>query len=173
MSQPEVVNQPIRVGLLCASEQRSDDLRRLLEEHQLSVVVVNRVEEWFDRSFDRHQADVLLVDLDESGEHADEVLERLMETVSLPILFSEAAALSSGESGRRSVRRLAKKLGEIARAETSREQPEAVAIIEEPLKSEEPAQRPAVPIRLLREPDEGAAQCVWVLGASIGGPPPL
>jgi len=123
-------------------------LRRVLELNGAEVVLERTLREGASAPLAGDQADVLLVELC-CSEEADAVgLDQLLERVGVPVLFHDAAALGRDTIElRRQGRRLLSKLSGLV-APPPREAPP--------------------PLRLV---EDDTVRNVWVLGASIGGPP--
>lgn len=179
----------IRVAIASRSEQQRANLKSILEKNGLQVVLSNAPDDLFLSLAEQDHPDVLLLDIDDEITEDQNFLERLLEQCSLPVLFNDststrmnAAALSSDWG-----RTLAQKLRALAAQLPATEQrlqklsaptgdtayranvAEAIPLlnlqprlVEKSNTAVAPAPRtPLLPL---------AAQRVWVLGASIGGP---
>ena len=166
-------NAPLRVAILYTSEKRLSDLTRVLAKHDLAVIGRHPVGTVTLEQVNAVRADVILVDLDETADQVLDILQTLLETAQLPILFNDSATneLSANAANPEWGRRLSAKLWSI----TTRQRPPP-----------KPAGSPAwvaaaklktAPGKLPREaPPENVAtshaalENLWVLGASLGGP---
>lgn len=174
----------LRVAILYTSERRLADLARVLESNGLRVTRRVKIGK-NDFEQDDLDADVILVDLDESAEQVLGLLETLLETATLPILFNDNATTefvvntANPEWGQR----LVSKLWSLTKRRRPLAQPPAPAPKPAP-KFAAPQKRPA-PLPIATPPVKpprteapkkagaavnGELKNVWVLGASLGGP---
>lgn len=170
----------LRVAILYTSQRRLSDLVKVLESNGLSISKRIRIG---DGGFghDNLDGDVILVDLDESAEQVLGLLETLLETATLPILFNDSATTefvvntANPEWGQR----LVSKLWSL----TKRRRPlPAPALKLKPSAKFDPPKKPPAPraqsaplppIKPSQKAEiraNGALKNVWVLGASLGGP---
>ncbi len=194
------LTSPLRVALLYTSERRISDLAKVLESNGLMVAGRFRISEEALETVDALKADVILVDLDESAEQVLDILENLLESATLPILFNDNATTdfvvntANPEWGFR----LAGKLWALTKRRRPVPPPKPVAKARpeprvEPKPEVKPEYKPRPPpspaparskataaprpTRSLDRPRPPAAGLIkdpvtelWVLGASLGGP---
>ena len=171
-------NAPLRVAILYTSEKRLSDLSRVLAKHDLAVVGRHPVGSATLEQVNAVRADVILVDLDETADQVLDILQNLLETAQLPILFNDSATtdLLANAANPEWGRRLSAKLWSI----TKRRRPPPKAAIPPMVKAPPKAdavKAKASPSKKLQEtPPESAVaspaalENLWVLGASLGGP---
>ncbi len=152
---------PARVVILAASTAHAAHLRALLKAVGLKVVHSGGLDMASLQAVENVSADVLLVDLSEEIESEIELIDGLLEHSTLPILFNDSSP-GSGRANSQWAKRLALKLIEMVRAASPPPMPK-VATASAPL-----ADMAASPREISRP--AGAAENVWVLGASLGGP---
>lgn len=165
----------LRVALITDHDGQGRHLRELLEEHGVAVVVDVHIAEFHLEQLG-HDADVLLVNLDEETSHEVDRLELLIESSELPILFNEGGVPDTpGWIGK-----LIAKLSSMADYEPH---PEHI-LVDEPAVAVDNSQPgeivqekstaidvvQAAPRLQVIRPQLGQMPSVWVLGASLGGP---
>ncbi len=171
MDEP-VSSAPLRVAILYTSEKRLSELARVLARHGLMIVGRHSVVSVTLEQVNAERADVVLVDLDETADQVLDILQSLLETAQLPILFNDSAAtgLSVNAANPEWGRRLSAKLWSI----TKRQRPPPLSA-KAPVHSAAPKAAIA-PGNLPREappekvPTNLGLENLWVLGASLGGP---
>ncbi len=136
-------SQPLRVAILSDSDKQRANLKVLIEIGGMSVVKEQRLCAASIRSLDSSETDVLLVDMDDEGEHELDFLDELLDSP-IPILFNDApstrmkAAQKDSDWGRK----LTKKLSSIVeqpKAETaSVKATDVVLTIDEKIIEDEP-----------------------------------
>jgi chemosensory pili system protein ChpB (putative protein-glutamate methylesterase) len=119
---------------------------------------------------DRHQTDVLLIDLDEEVERSPEMLDALMERALVPVLFNDGVQgrLDFPDSDHTWQHRLVEKVMLVARRSMDDSSRAEVAYAKAAIPKRFPAtaqQRAGATL-----PETRAADAIWVLGASVGGP---
>ena len=172
------VENALRVAILYTSEKRLSDLARVLAKHGLAVIGRHPVGSVTLEQVNAVRADVILVDLDETADQVLDILQNLLETAQLPILFNDSvtmdlvANVANPEWGRR----LAAKLWSITKRQRPPPKPVAPPIAKARPKVALPKDKVASR-KLPREaPAESAPAShtalvnLWVLGASLGGP---
>jgi len=152
---------PARVAILAANAEHAAHLRALLKTAGLQVVHSGGLDAASLQAVEGLSADVLLVDLSEEIESEIELIDGLLEHSTLPIMFNDSSP-GGGRTNSQWAKRLAQKLIEMVRAAAS---PAAPNMAEKPAPLAEVATSP----REVSRP-AGAAENVWVLGASLGGP---
>ncbi|HKK13948.1 MAG TPA: chemotaxis protein CheB [Gammaproteobacteria bacterium] len=163
----EAAIPPLRVVVIAQSTAQRTQLKSLLEDHGAEVVECRELADYPPEGIDRVGADVLLVNLDRSMETQLERLEMLIEEAALPILFNEDGVLGTASRART----LFTKLNALAGTGAPTARPASPC--------GDSADRGAVVRPVLRVvsnspgPDPQPARRVWVLGASLGGPPAL
>ncbi|VAW97258.1 Chemotaxis response regulator protein-glutamate methylesterase CheB [hydrothermal vent metagenome] len=153
---------PVRVVMLAASAAHAAHLRTLLETAGLRVVHSGGLDTASLQAVESVSADVLLVDLSEEIESEIELIDGLLEHSTLPIMFNDSSP-GGGRADSRWAKRLALKLIEMVHA--------AAPVPKEAEKPAPFADMAASPREVSRP--AGAAENVWVLGASLGGPQAL
>lgn len=168
----------LRVAILYTSEKRLADLSRVLAKHDLMVVGRHPVGSATLAQVHAVHADVILVDLDETADQVLDILQNLLETAQLPILFNDSATtdLLANAANPEWGRRLAAKLWSL----TKRRRPSAKIAVPPMVKSPVKSVLPKIPTAASKLPREqptiipaigpGALENLWVLGASLGGP---
>ncbi len=170
---PKAANA-LRVALITDHDEQGRHLRELLEENGVTVVVDVHIAEFHLEQLG-HDADVLLVNLDEETSHEVDRLELLIESSELPILFNEGGVpVNPGWIGK-----LVAKLCSMADYQPH---PEPILVDEDTAvvelvsvpddatavtEAETPVSTPK--LQVVR-PRLGQVPLVWVLGASLGGP---
>jgi len=154
---------PARVAILAASAEHAGHLRQLLEGAGLQVAHSGDFDAASLQVVERVAADVLLVDLSEEIESEIELIDGLLEHSELPIVFNDSSP-GGGRANSQWAQRLAQKLVDMAQTAL------AEAATAPPVEAGKPPAdagdaAPAGSGRPL-----GAAENVWVLGASLGGP---
>jgi chemosensory pili system protein ChpB (putative protein-glutamate methylesterase) len=158
MSQP-ALNQ-LAIAIASDSIQQRTNLRRVLEQSGLNVVLSEPLTRLFLRKLDKAQADVLLLDLHDDIEHDEELLHEVLDEVKIPIIFNDVTALTLNEpaSDTKWHFSLMQKIAESKGiSEWQSLEPEADRIEETKQDS-------------YSGPEQNIASQVWVLGASLGGP---
>ena len=155
---------PVRVVILAASDAHVAHLRALLKTVGLRVVDSGGLDTASLQAVENVSADVLLVDLSEEIESEIELIDGLLEHSTLPILFNDSSP-SGGRANGQWAKRLALKLIDMVRAASP---PPVPKVAEAPAACADMATSP----RAVSRPT-GAAENVWVLGASLGGPQAL
>lgn len=172
-------NAPLRVAILYTSEKRSSDLARVLAKHDLTVVGRHSVRSATLAQVTAQGADVVLVDLDETADQVLDILQNLIETAQLPILFNDSTTtgLSVNTANPEWGKRLSAKLWSI----TKRRRPSAPKPVAPPLAKKALAkiaapQATAGANKVAQQAPAKHASAspgvenLWVLGASLGGP---
>lgn len=172
-----------RVAILAASAERCAYLQDVLEAEGLSVVHVSGLSAASLLAMDRVSPNVLLVDLNGDLESEIELIDGLMEHSSLPVMFNDSSPEGS-QANARWARRLAKKLLSMAETEAFQSAGEVAAadvltvdaMASEQMPVSDQAARDQMGLAGSGKASqdvvlpEGAAENVWVLGASLGGP---
>lgn len=160
MSQP-ALNQ-LAIAIASDSIQQRTNLRRVLEQSGLNVVLSEPLTRLFLRKLDKARADVLLLDLHDDIEHDEELLHEVLDEVKIPIIFNDVTALTLNEPASDTkwhfslMQKIAESKG-ISGWHLPEAEPEVDRVSE------------AIP-GLYSRPDQNIASQVWVLGASLGGP---
>ncbi len=152
---------PARVAILAASTEHATHLRALLKTAGLRVVHSGGMDAASLQAVEKLSADVLLVDLSEEIESEIELIDGLLEHSTLPIMFNDSSP-GGGRANSQWAKRLALKLIDMVRTAAPPPMPN---VTEGPA----PLADVAAPPREVSRP-RGAAENVWVLGASLGGP---
>ena len=158
----------VRVAILAGSDARCAYLQDVLETVGLNVVHSSGLAQDALRLIDGLQPSVLLVDLSDDTESEPELIDALLEFSALPVMFNDSSP-EGGQANYRWARRLAQKLVDMARVEPVLEAVDAdcenVALAVNETAGVDVADVPAD-----QERPADAAENVWVLGASLGGP---
>jgi len=163
MSQP-ALNQ-VAIAIASDSLQQRTNLRKVLEQSGLNVVLSEPLTRLFLRKLDKAQADVLLLDLHDDIDHDEELLHEVLDQVEIPIIFNDVTALTLNEDAADSkwhlslMQKIAESKGIDDWHSVQSEQAEfeeAFALVNQPIS------RPGQ--------EQNIASQVWVLGASLGGP---
>jgi len=148
----------IRVAVATASSRHRDQLQQIFERTGLRVMLNEPFSDNFIAKIPHNKIDVLLIDLDEADEKHHSLLEKLLESTDIPIIFNDVSVLAFNEPGRQG-KWFGTLMGKIAEI-TGRLEWEAPDI---DLGSY------TVNDTLLAR-DNALASQVWVLAASLGGP---
>lgn len=160
-------NQELRqlsIAIASDSLQQRSNLRKVLEQSGLSVVLSEPLTRLFLRKLEKVDAEVLLLDLHDDQSHDEELLYEVLDKVTIPIIFNDVTALLVNEPALHPkwhlslMRKIAESTGN---------------------DSFMPAQ-PAPVVKSSEHPQKNVssstnklARNVWVLGASLGGPDAL
>lgn len=166
----------VRVAIISESDDRRLGLKEILENNGVRV-------NWDApyHKYDKEQlgstADVLLVDLDDSSEQEMYFIDQLVEQSNLPILFNDSGMQFSGYKRKDWGKKLVEKLSALAHTHaptiaTSVEKQASARKIGAVAHPNSTTIPDATTVRCNALSND-AAQHVWVLGASIGGPQSL
>ncbi|MGD8783517.1 MAG: chemotaxis protein CheB [Thioalkalispiraceae bacterium] len=160
MQQPAL--SQLAIAIASDTLQQRTNLRRILGQSGLNVVLSEPLTRLFLRKLEKVQADVLLLDLHDDIDHDEELLHEVLDKVEIPIIFNDVTALTLNESAADSKWHfsLMQKIAESKGIEDWQS-----AEIERQALHEE---RASVGKKNKRE--RSVASRVWVLGASLGGP---
>lgn len=155
----------ISIAIASDSLQQRSNLRKVMEQSGLNVVLSEPLTRLFLRKLEKANAEVLLLDMHDDQPHDEELLHEVLDTVDIPIIFNDVTALIVNEPTANPkwhlslMRKIAESTGfeEFAVAE-----PAAPVYVEQP-----------IPLREKIESSHRLARNVWVLGASLGGPDAL
>ena len=159
MSQP-ALNQ-LAIAIASDSLQQRTNLRRILGQTGLNVVLSEPLTRLFLRKLEKSQADVLLLDLHDDIDHDEDLLHEVLDNVEIPIIFNDVTALTLNESAADSkwhfslMQKIAESKGIENWQSTQLEQEEIHEERQVEIKS---------------KAEKSIARYVWVLGASLGGP---
>jgi chemosensory pili system protein ChpB (putative protein-glutamate methylesterase) len=154
-----------RISIAIASDslQQRTNLRKVMEQSGLNVVLSEPLTRLFLYKLEKTNAEVLLLDLHDDQIHDDELLHEVLDKVEIPIIFNDVTALIVNEPAKNPkwhvslMRKIAESTGL-----------EEFALAEPPA----PAYREKQ-TRLRAKSTHRLARNVWVLGASLGGPEAL
>lgn len=153
----------ISIAIASDSLQQRTNLRKVMEQSGLEVVLSEPLTRLFLRKLQKTRAEVLLLDMHDDQTHDEELFHEVLDTVTIPIIFNDVTALMVNEPAKNPkwhyglVRKIAESTGnEMFKVA----EPAAPVYIE---KTATPANKTVH--RLARN--------VWVLGASLGGPDAL
>lgn len=153
----------ISIAIASDSLQQRTNLRKVMEQSGLNVVLSEPLTRLFLRKLEKTNAEVLLLDLHDDQPHDEELLHEVLDTVAIPIIFNDVTALTVNEpvTNPKWHLSLMRKIAESTGSEEFK-----VAEPQAPVYSEKPyLPRERTGHRLARN--------VWVLGASLGGPEAL
>ncbi|MEJ2644351.1 MAG: chemotaxis protein CheB [Gammaproteobacteria bacterium] len=192
---PETRAATLRVVVIAETETQRGRLKALLEANGVEVVAERGLGECQKVALDPVKADVLLINLDDAMDEELENLEMLIERSPWPILFNENASANSGAHPRSLIAKLTQLAGSPAPApepEVTPARPVLRVVSSTPewavaaAEQAEPAVGDTswVDVEADTEAERGSdgppadaevepARQVWVLGASLGGPPAL
>ncbi|WP_166668752.1 chemotaxis protein CheB [Thiohalophilus thiocyanatoxydans] len=148
----------IRIAVATASSRHRDKLQKIFERAGLRVILNEPFSDSFIAKIPHNKIDVLLLDLDEGDETQHLLLEKLLESTEIPIIFNDVSALAFNEPGKQGkwFGILMGKIAEIT-GRLEGEMPDMEAgsyAVNETLSAR----------------DKTLATRVWVLAASLGGP---
>lgn len=176
----------LRVALIAGPEAQGRHLKNLLETNGLEVILDQSIGDYDPDATAAGFVDVLLVNLDENTSHEMDRLEALIERSSVPILFNEGGVPGGSGWGRKLISKLAGLAqAHSAASASARVSATPVEASHAPLADADSQTAPpggdsrsAAPRPALRVVDnalesDDAAQTVWILGSSLGGPQAL
>lgn len=158
----------IRIAVISNSASQRKHLQEALDKVGLKVAINEPITSAFLAKLNNIEIDVILLDLDEHGNH-DDILDALLDSHSIPIIFNDISVLTLNEPHvlSRWYGKLLKKISNSVGRHSIEEEDFAehynvssqIDILEEVNgKSTN------------RRADESLAKNIWVLGASLGGP---
>ena len=159
MSQP-ALNQ-LAIAIASDSLQQRTNLRRILGQTGLNVVLSEPLTRLFLRKLEKSEADVLLLDLHDDIDHDEDLLHEVLDNVEIPVIFNDVTALTLNESAADSkwhfslMQKIAESKG-IENWQTAEIERQEV--------------REELRINKKNKTERNIAPYVWVLGASLGGP---
>jgi chemosensory pili system protein ChpB (putative protein-glutamate methylesterase) len=182
------VEPAVRVAIISDSDTQRSNLQQLLESNGMVVAASKHFEEGCLHNFEQHNANVLLLDLDDNNDYELDFLDEVLNS-SLPVLFNENSSTRSYAHDGNSVwaKKLVSKLSAMAQvviesqqAAASEAQQPAAAVATRVVETRRPVTNSVYRVieGLIPMHDEAAdvtaeaqpATRVWVLGASLGGP---
>ncbi len=155
----------ISIAIASDSLQQRTNLRKIMEQSGLNVVLSEPLTRLFLRKLEKTNAEVLLLDLHDDQPHDEELLHEVLDTVEIPIIFNDVTALMVNEPVKNPKWHLSlmRKIAESTGIEEFGVSEPAVPVYRDfPLA---PADKAGANHRLARN--------VWVLGSSLGGPEAL
>lgn len=153
----------IAIAIASDSLQQRSNLRKILEQSGLQVVLSEPLTRLFLRKLEKASAEVLLLDLHDDQQHDEELLHEVLDTVTIPIIFNDVTALMVNEPVQNPKWHISlmRKIAESTGFDDFRiAEPRLPAYVEQPSVSTGKTGRQI-------------ARNVWVLGASLGGPEAL
>lgn len=150
-----------RIAVASASSRHRDHLQQIFERTGLRVMLNEPFSENFIIKLASCQVDVLLIELDERNEQHNLLLDKLLESTEIPIIFNDVSALAFNEPVREG-KWFGTLMGKIAEI-TGRLEWETPDIDLGSYQVNE----------ALLARDNALASQVWVLAASLGGPDAL
>jgi chemosensory pili system protein ChpB (putative protein-glutamate methylesterase) len=169
---------PLRVAILYTAEKRLLGLSRVLGKHDLAIIGRYPVGSVTLEEVNAVRADVILIDLDETADQVLDILQGLLESAQLPILFNDSATteLTANVANPEWGRRLSAKLWSLTKRRRPPMQPAVAPLVKAPPIVAAPKEMAATS-KLPRAPSAekiaaspGVLENLWVLGASLGGP---
>lgn len=161
MSQ-SALNQ-LAIAIASDSLQQRTNLRRVMEQSGLNVILSEPLTRLFIHKLEKAQADVLLLDLHDDIDTDEELLHEILDKVEIPIIFNDVTALTVNENAADTkwhfslMQKIAESTGIPNWHSAEFEQPEFHEAQELTHESK-------------TGPEHNIASHVWVLGASLGGP---
>jgi chemosensory pili system protein ChpB (putative protein-glutamate methylesterase) len=150
----------IAIAIASDSLQQRSNLRKVMEQSGLHVVLSEPLTRLFLYKLEKTNAEVLLLDMHDDQPHDEELFHEVLDTVTIPIIFNDVTALTVNEPAKNPkwhislMRKIAESTGF-----------EGFKLAE--------AQTPSYVEKIFTPPEKSAhrlARNVWVLGASLGGP---
>ncbi|MDR9436538.1 MAG: chemotaxis protein CheB [Thiohalophilus sp.] len=163
MSQSQLQNElrGTRIAIASGSSRHREHLQQIFERTGLQVVLNEPFSEYFIAKLAGNRIDVLLIELDERNERHNQLLEELLESTDIPIIFNDVSALAFNEPARQG-KWFGTLMGKIA---------EITGHLEWETPDIDLGSFTVNETLLAR--DNSLASEVWVLGASLGGPDAL
>lgn len=155
----------LSIAIASDSLQQRTNLRKVMEQSGLNVVLSEPLTRLFLRKLEKTNAEVLLLDLHDDQPHDEDLLHEVLDTVTIPIIFNDVTALIVNEPVKNPKWHLGlmRKIAESTGFEEFN--------VAEPV-APEYHEMPALP-RDKNAAGHRLARNVWVLGASLGGPEAL
>ena len=154
----------ITIAIASDSVHHRSQLRKIAESAGMQVALIEPLTRLFLRKLEKANAGILLVDLPDTAEHDESLLNELLDNVSIPIIFNEVTALTLNEP--RSIANwhhgLLRKIAE----STGNESVDVTSFTNIEQEKVTPRVFPDKPTGK----QQVIAKTVWVLGASLGGP---
>lgn len=165
MKNPTLSN--VAIAIASDSVQQRSRLRRLAEHAGMQVVLIEPLTRLFLHKLEKTNAAVLLLDVHDELEHDEQLINELLDTVTIPIIFNDVTALTVNEPLGKDdwYHPLLRKIAE----STGNENVDVSLLTEkEQIKTKyRPGDSQQINLR------HAIANTVWVLGASLGGPDAL
>jgi len=150
----------IRIAVASGTLRHRKHLQQVFERSGLRVMLNEPFSELFIAKINNSSSDVILIELDERNEKHNQLLEKLLESTDIPIIFNDVSALTLNEPEQEG-KWFASLMGKIAEI-TGHPEWEAPDI---------DLGRNTINQELLSGNQSHAlASQVWILGASLGGP---
>jgi chemosensory pili system protein ChpB (putative protein-glutamate methylesterase) len=151
----------ISIAIASDSLRQRSNLRKVLEQSGLHVVLSEPLTRLFLHKLKKTSAEVLLLDLHDDQTHDDELLHEVLDTVTIPIIFNDVTALLVNEPAHNPKWHLSlmRKIAESTGNDMFMAAEPASAVHKEEMLPEKTSRS-----------SHRLARNVWVLGASLGGP---
>ncbi|MFV2060475.1 MAG: chemotaxis protein CheB [Gammaproteobacteria bacterium] len=168
---PMSENTTIHVSIASESVQQRNQLQTALERNGIFIAVNEPLSLDFISKLDSCQSEVLIIDLDENSIIDDDLLDIVLENISIPIIFNDVAAMSTlnNKALNKWHCRLTKKIFKVAgyseRFEANNSDIEGSVCRAPSVYESQEMSLSNIHLSHLK-----LAQNVWVLGASLGGP---
>lgn len=153
----------ISIAIASDSLQQRSNLRKVMENSGLKVVLSEPLTRLFLHKLAKVGAEVLLLDLHDDQPHDEDLLHEVLDTVTIPIIFNDVTALLVNEPARHPkwhhslMRKIAESTGNSSFM----------------LDETAPVEDNKVQEKTVYRSTNRLARNVWVLGASLGGPEAL
>lgn len=163
MKEPELDN--ITIAIASHKQSQRIYLRMAMEANGLNVVLNDPLSKRFIERLRHANADVVLLDIHDD-EHHEELVDELLDTIDIPILFNDVTALTVNEPHVMSrwygklMRKIASLTGRGIRDQSQFDRSYESLVSE-------------IPPQLTGKFQGDLARHVWVLGSSLGGPEAL
>jgi chemotaxis response regulator CheB len=157
----------VAIAIASDSVQQRSRLRKLAEQAAMQVVLIEPLTRLFLHKLEKTNAAVMVLDLHDNIEHDEGLINELLDTVTIPIIFNDVTALTVNEPPGKDdwYHPLLRKIAE----STGNENVDISLLTEKELAKKKPNANDSQQINLRH----AIAKSVWVLGASLGGPDAL
>lgn len=157
----------VAIAIASDSVQQRSRLRRLTEHAGMQVVLIEPLTRLFLHKLEKTNAAVLLLDIHDNLEIDEQLINELLDTVTIPIIFNDVTALTVNEPQGKDdwYHPLLRKIAE----STGNENVDISVLTEKEQAKAKPRATDSQQINLRH----AIAKTVWVLGSSLGGPDAL
>lgn len=158
---PNRLLSDVAIAIASASLQQRSNLRKVMEQVGLNVVLSEPLTRLFLRKLEKSEAEVLLLDLHDDMENDEDLLHEVLDNVEIPVIFNDVTALAvhNPVNNPKWHHTLMKKISESTglgewKAEHYKKDVAEVSSA----------------YKVKQKPKHRIAKNVWILGASLGGP---